>query len=129
MIQRKETEMRFSCFLGVPLLLWTVAAAQTTNDHDEFVFVRQQIRGTKSFIPKKGFIPDKETAIAVAYAVAVPVYGQAKVDAEKPLRAENEAGVWTILGTLHGPPGTVGGTLEMQIDQRTGRIIYLGHSQ
>lgn len=116
--------MRFLLFTWMILAL--VAGAQTSSDHDEFAFVRQQIKSSHGFVPKNGYVPDKDTAIAIAYSVAMPIYGKEKVDAEKPLRAELEGGTWIVLGTLHG--ATSGGTLIVQIDQATGRISYLSHS-
>lgn len=120
--------MRLSSFLFALLLatLTLASAAQAPSDHEEFVFVRQQIKASRPFIPKNGYVPDKETAMAIAYAVAVPVYGKEIIDAEKPLRAELEGGKWTVLGTLHGPG--VGGTVIVQVDQHSGAILYLNHS-
>ncbi|HWF38683.1 MAG TPA: hypothetical protein VG322_09200 [Candidatus Acidoferrales bacterium] len=74
--------MRFAYFLIIAVLLGIVAGAQTMDDRDEFVFVRRQIRTSKSFVPQNGFIPDKNTAIAIAYAEAVPVYWKPRVDGE-----------------------------------------------
>jgi uncharacterized protein YecT (DUF1311 family) len=95
-------------------------------DHDEFVFVRKQNALSPGIVPKEGFVPDKDTAIAIACAVSVPVYGKEQIDGEKPLRAELENGKWLVIGTLHG--GGVGRTLIVEIEQTTGRISYLGHS-
>ena len=108
------------------MLLGLVSGAQSANDHDEFVFVRQQIKSSRGYVPKNGYVPDKDTAIAIACAVAVPIYGSKKVDAEKPFRAELEGGRWTVLGTLQG--ASLGGTVIVQIDQASGKIYYLSHS-
>jgi hypothetical protein len=64
--------------------------------------------------------------VAIAYAVALPVYGKETVDAEKPFRAELEGGKWTVLGTFHGKGE--GGTVVVQIDKTSGQIRYLDHS-
>jgi hypothetical protein len=108
------------------LLFCFISVAQNSTDHEEFVFVRRQIKETHSFIPKNGYVPDKETAVAIAYAVALPVYGRDTVDAEKPLRAELESGRWTVLGTFHGKGE--GGTVIVQIDKMGGQILFLSHS-
>ena len=109
-------------------LLYGSCLAQTSNDHDEFVYNRRLIKNSHSFIPNKGFVPDKKTAIAIAYAVAVPIYGKKQMDAEKPFRAELKDGIWTILGSLNCG-SCVGGTLVMQIDKANGKIIFLTHTQ
>jgi hypothetical protein len=110
------------------LLFCLVSLAQDTTDHEEFVFVRRQIKGTHSFTPKNGYVPDKETAVAIAYAVAIPVYGKDQVESEKPFRAELESEKWTVLGTLD-KRWTSGGTVIVQIDKATGQIVYLNHSK
>jgi hypothetical protein len=108
------------------LLLAPFAIAQTTKDQEEFAFVRRQIANSGSHTPKAGMVPDASTATAIAYAVGIPVYGKKIVDDEKPLRADLKAGVWTVLGTFHGC--CVGGTLIVQIEKTTGKVIYLSHS-
>jgi hypothetical protein len=104
----------------------SVAGAQSASDHEEFEFVRQQIKTSHGFVAKNGVVPDKGTAIAIAYAGAVPVYGKQTIEEEKPLRAELEDGTWIVLGTLKR--GFVGGTLIIQIEQATGRVLYVSHS-
>ncbi len=108
------------------LALGMMAMPQSSNDRQEFAYVRHEIQSSQSFAPKNGFVPDADTAIAIAYAVAVPVYGNKAVDAEKPFRTELKDGSWIVLGTLHH--ATSGGTLIVQIDQATGKILYLNHS-
>jgi hypothetical protein len=109
------------------LFFITALVAQTaTDEREEFEYVRHQIRTSHSFVPKGGFVPDKETAIAIAYAVSAAAYGRNSIDEEKPLRADLKGSIWTVLGTLHG--ARIGGTLIVQIDKRTGRILYLNHS-
>lgn len=94
--------MKLPCYLLAWALLGLVSTAQSSSDHEEFTFVRRQIKSSRGFVPKNGYVPDKDTAVAIAYAVAVPVYGKEKVDSEKPFRVELESGRWTVLGTFHG---------------------------
>jgi hypothetical protein len=108
------------------LALGMITMPQSSNDHQEFAYVRHEIRSSQSFIPRGGYVPDAKTAIAIAYAVALPIYGKKAVDAEKPLRTELKDGNWIVLGTLHH--AISGGTLIVQIDQATGKILYLNHS-
>ena len=83
------------------LLLCVFSAAQTPSDHDEFTYNRRLLKSFQPPVPKDGYVPDKETAIAIAYAIAVPVFGKKSMDEERPFRAELEGGVWMVLGTLH----------------------------
>ncbi len=108
------------------LLLAIIVVAQTSRDSEEFAFVRHQIATSRTISPKNGFVPDASTAVAVAYAVAIPAYGKPQIDSEKPLRAQLRDGKWIVLGTLHGARES--GTLVVQIEQMTGRITYLNHS-
>ena len=88
----------------------------------------------QSSAPKDGFVPDSITAVKIAEAVLTPVYGKEKVESERPFKAELEAGIWTVHGTLHcsdGKGGTtthcVGGTAEVQLSQKDGRILKMIH--
>ena len=40
-----------------------------------------------NFVPKEGFVPDKETAVLIAYAVLVKIYGEKEISKELPLVA------------------------------------------
>jgi hypothetical protein len=84
--------------------------------------------------PNRGFVPDSRTAVKIAEAVLIPVYGEEKIEAEKPFNAELKDGVWTVNGTLrcsdgHGGTTTdcVGGTASVKIAKADGRIMFMIH--
>ena len=84
--------------------------------------------------PKKGFVPDSITAVTIAEAVLVPVYGKDKIESERPFKATLENGVWTVSGTLHCSDGKggittmcVGGTAEVKLSKTDGRILKMIH--
>jgi hypothetical protein len=54
--------------------------------------------GGTSYVAPNGFVPDAATAIRVAEAILLPIYGEEKVLSERPFRASLGAGVWTIQG-------------------------------
>jgi len=113
------------------LAICVAASAQSTRDRDDFDWVRNQFKLTKSAheaFPKNGYVPDKDTAFAVAYAVAVPVYGKKQMDEELPFRAELKYGVWIVLGTLHCAL-CAGGTVIVEIDKASGRILFMIHTK
>ena len=90
--------------------------------------------GAQDNPPKQGFVPDSATAVRVAEAVLIPVYGEKKIHSERPFIASLENEVWTVRGTLHcsgGKGGTsthcVGGTAEVQISKMDGHIIRVAH--
>jgi hypothetical protein len=117
-----------ACFSLVFAALCLISAAQTPNDHEEFEYNRRFIVSAHSPKPKDGFVPDKETAISIARAVALPVYGRKLVDEEQPFRSELKDGVWMVLGTMHCDH-CVGGTLVIEIDKTSGKVLFMTHTQ
>lgn len=56
-----------------------------------------------TYTPKSGYVPDAKTAIAIAQAVLIPVYGEKQIASEQPLHASLKNNVWTVEGTLNCP--------------------------
>ncbi len=83
--------------------------------------------GSSSFKPRRGFVPDEQTAIAIAVAEWNPIYGRKQIESERPFHATLETGVWTVTGTL--PPMLNGGTAVAEIAQDDGRILRVIHNQ
>jgi hypothetical protein len=81
----------------------------------------------KNYIPKKGFVPNKETAIKIALAIWEPIYGKKHIDKQKPTIATLKDGIWYLHGTL--PKGCRGGTAMLEIDKKTGKILKVGHGK
>jgi hypothetical protein len=84
--------------------------------------------------PAEGYVPDEKTAVAIAEAVLIPVYGEKKILSERPFKAVLDGEIWTVGGTLHcddGKGGTtthcVGGTAEVRISKKDGRILRMMH--
>jgi hypothetical protein len=79
--------------------------------------------------PADGFVPDEKTAIRVAEAVLMPVYGENHIIDQRPFHGRLAEGVWTISGTLHCPtePYCVGGTAVVKISKKTGEILDMIH--
>jgi hypothetical protein len=78
-------------------------------------------RKAHSYLPPKGFVADSITAIRVAEAVLIPIWGAEDMAGQKPLAAKLRKGVWFVTGTP--PEGTVGGVVELEIAKRDGRIL------
>ncbi len=86
----------------------------------------------KGYIPPKGFVPDSATAVRIAVAVWIPIYGEQQIMTEQPFVAKLKDGVWTVWGSLPpAAPGTVmvGGTAVAKIARRDGRILSVIHYQ
>ena len=78
--------------------------------------------------PKAGFVPDEKTAIAIAVAVWIPIYGEESIQKEKPFKAVLKDGVWHVDGTL-SPEFTRGGTAEAEISKEDARILRISHGR
>jgi hypothetical protein len=79
------------------------------------------------FKPKAGFVPNEKTAIAIAVAVWSPIYGEEKIQNEKPFKAVLKDGVWRVEGTL--PAGYLGGVAEAEISKEDARILRISHGE
>ena len=84
-----------------------------------------------SYVPDSGFVPNAATAVRIAEAVWIPIYGEAQIEKERPFTATLKNGVWTVIGSLEAPPGleVVGGVALAEIARRDGRILRVGHGR
>ena len=80
-----------------------------------------------NFKPKAGYVPDEKTAIAIAVAVWLPIYGEERIQKGKPFKAVLKDGVWRVEGTL--PAGYLGGVAEAEISKEDARILRISHGQ
>ena len=80
-----------------------------------------------SYVPPAGFVPDSSTAVRIAEAVWIPIYGEEQIARERPFSATLRNGVWTVGGSL--PKGQAGGVAVAEISKRTGRIIRVSHGR
>ena len=88
----------------------------------------------EGYTPPNGFVPDEATAVRVAEAVLIPVYGAKQIESERPFTATLKKGVWAVEGTLRCPDGKggfttdcVGGVATVQISKQDARIISMIH--
>jgi hypothetical protein len=81
----------------------------------------------RGFVPPSGFVPDERTAVAIAEAVLIPIYGKEQINSEKPLMAKLKDGIWTVQGSL--PKGWDGGVAILKLAKQDARIIYVMHGQ
>ena len=81
---------------------------------------------TQGFVPGAGLVPDEQTAIAIAKAVWLPMYGDTLED-EAPFNAELVDGVWHVSGTPS--EGWSGGVPEAEIKKSNGRFVRITFGQ
>lgn len=90
----------------------------------------------QGYKPKSGYVPDSETAVKIAKAVLIPVYGEKQINSERPFTAKLHEDVWTVTGTLRcsdGKGGTTtscdGGVAEVRIAKDDGRVLFMMHGK
>ncbi len=99
----------------VPTVAWSAGGTEFSDAEAEH-----------HFMPEDGMVPDEATAIKIAEAVWLPIYGKT-LDDERPFHATLQNGVWFVTGTL--PEGWLGGTAEAEISKIDGRILRISHGQ
>jgi hypothetical protein len=66
-------------------------------------------------------------AIAVAEPILFSIYGKPTIIKERPYESYLINGCWYIAGTL--PKDYLGGTFEIILDAKDGRVIFLSHGK
>ena len=84
------------------------------------LYAQQQKNIVVGYIPKNGFVPDKATALKIAIAVWLPIYGNV-IYKEQPFNAVLKDEVWTVTGSL--PKGSIGGVALIRIQKKDGKIL------
>jgi hypothetical protein len=120
--------------LSLCALVCVFASAKTGNKNAEVQNASntsdvetRQVPTQANYKPEEGYVPDEETAIAIAVAVWNPIYGKKQIESEKPYHASLKNGVWTVTGSL--PEGSDGGTAIAEISKDNGRILRVIHEQ
>ena len=74
--------------------------------------------------PAEGFVPDGKTAVKIAEAILLPLYGEKSVASERPYSAKLKSGVWFEEGHSSIPKNRrLGSPVQVHIAQRDGQII------
>jgi hypothetical protein len=85
-----------------------------------------------SYRPPEGYVPNAKTAIRIAEAVWLPIYGKKVLDDEKPFlaRLSSDQKYWIVEGnTISWAPGDVGGVALIYISKEDGTILRVSHGQ
>ncbi|MNT94770.1 hypothetical protein D3C72_2365260 [compost metagenome] len=75
-------------------------------------------------------VPNKETAIKIAEAIWLPIYGK-KIYNEKPFTTElTSSGIWIVKGTLKDLDiGAKGGVAYIEIQKSDCKILKIYHGK
>lgn len=92
------------------------------------VLLNKLFFSVRGYVPENGVVPDESTAIKVAEAVWLPIYGEG-IYSKQPFVAEynEKEGCWIVNGTL--PKNLCGGVPEIKIKKSNGEVIYINHSK
>lgn len=81
--------------------------------------------------PLNGYVPDAATAVKIAEAVLVPVYGEEKIISERPFKATLKGNVWTVTGSLYCGDGKLGlcpgGAATVKLSKDDARVFFMIH--
>jgi hypothetical protein len=80
-----------------------------------------------NYKPEEGYVSNEETAIKIAVAIWIPIYGEEEIESQKPYNAVLINGVWYVTGSL--PEGWLGGVAEAEITKDDGRILRISHGE
>jgi len=58
-----------------------------------------QQAGPQGYVPPRGFVPDSATAVRIAIAAWIRIYGENMITVEKPFAATLKDSVWTVTGS------------------------------
>lgn len=112
-------------FRWAAVLLVMSACAAEHREPREAKGRSDSVDGQHTFVPTDGYIPDSQTAVRVAEAVLVAIYGNTIIGEQKPLVATLREGQWHVAGTL--PEEYLGGVAIVVLNRSDGRIIRVSH--
>ena|SRR5215475_13901977 len=82
-------------------------------------------------------VPDEVTAVRVAEKALGKVYGEKKIDSERPFRARLRDGIWHVWGTLYCKDqrgnvitgACVGGVAMAEVRQGDAKVLNITHEK
>ena len=112
----------WSSVLIILLIILTFASYQ---------FFGKNKMGEHEYIPPNGYVPDENTALKIAEAIWLPLYGKEIYD-EKPFTVElKDSLIWIVQGTLvQRPPYNIrGGVAYIEIQKSNCKILKVGQGR
>jgi hypothetical protein len=78
-------------------------------------------------LPENGCIPDTSTAVKIAEAIWLPVYGE-RIYEKRPFKAELLGdSIWIVAGTL--PKNSLGGVPYIELRRSNAEVIGIAHGK
>jgi hypothetical protein len=83
-------------------------------------------QSTGGYRPQNGFVPNEETALKIATAVLLPVYGDKLILSPGAFRVSLKKDFWTVQGHLNcKAPECAGDTVEVEVARYGGAIVSI----
>ena len=97
-----------------------------TSNQEAVEYARRLAIRAKPGVRSDGYVPDQATAIRIATAILIPIYGKRIEEGEKPWRAGLKGDVWTVVGTFNGRGE--GGEAIVQLSKSNGAVLFVTHT-
>lgn len=115
-----------------PLFLFLLACSPTGRQDAYFEGNKQEIEEAIQKLPKKEILPThiiqtKESAVLIAEAIAISVYGKENILKQRPYSVAEHKGYWIVSGNL--PANMMGGVFTVILDAKTAEIVKLVHGK
>jgi len=81
----------------------------------------------QDYSPKKGFVPNEETAIKIAEAIWLPIYGNSILEMKPFVANLKDSTIWIVEGTL--PKGMKGGVPYIEIQKSDCKVLKIAHGK
>jgi hypothetical protein len=99
-----------------------------TTEAEAKTYIEQVKQNTHHDVLKfREAVSTKETAVALAVAVWMSIYGKEKIEKEAPYQAIRVGDCWFVSGSLE--KGWLGGTAEAVISAADGRFLNVSHGK
>jgi hypothetical protein len=119
----------FVSVLAIAVNAWCQSKRNRLTEEDEWKDAYELARrGVSTQRPKDGLVPNAETALRIAEAIARAAFGAETVLQEQPFRVRLRGNVWTVMGTMNPTLGS-GGVAIIQVAKSDGRVIFATHTQ
>ena len=121
-----STQIKSALFV---LFCWSIVSSGVANS-EEFPHERRKPEPPHSYKPPQGYVADEKTAVAIAKAIFVPIYGKEKISLEEPFTGKLVDDKWIVIGTqVSQDNGTKGGVAVAEIDKQSGCILRVSHGK
>ncbi|RXR21462.1 YbbC/YhhH family protein [Flavobacterium stagni] len=112
----------YICFFAVLIFSACNSGAQEKKN---LKFVKEKVDVQRDNLFKNDLVPDEKTAIKIAEAIWLPIYGDRIYD-KKPFVATSKDSTWIVNGTIHSEKG---GTPFIEIQKRDGKVLKVYHEK